>query len=169
VAVLPFLWLTLISLHLWRIRKDGGLAAPEEAEAERIPSSPWLFRAELTVGLLTVSLLFCLAFFIPAPLADRADSLHPPNPAKAPWYFVGIHEMVSYSATLGGVLIPLWVGLFLFFAPVLDRAKQAAGKWFERERLTLNMVFALILIGQLVMIVIGQWFRVKNWALTVPW
>ena len=62
VAVLPFLWLTLISLHLWRIRKDGGVAAPEEAEAERIPSSPWLFRAELAVGLLTVSLLFCWLF-----------------------------------------------------------------------------------------------------------
>jgi len=169
VAVLPFLWLTLISLHLWRIRKDGGLAAPEEAEPERIPSSPWLFRAELVVGLLTVSLLFLLAFFIPAPLADRADPLHPPNPAKAPWYFVGIQEVVSYSATFGGVLVPLLVGLFLFFAPVLDRAKQAGGRWFGRGRLTLDMVFALILISQLVMIVIGQWFRGKNWALKVPW
>ena len=88
VAVLPFLWLTLTSLHLWRIRKDGGLAAPEEAEPERIPASPWLFQAELAAGLLTISLLLCLALFIPAPLADRADSLHPPNPAKAPWYFV---------------------------------------------------------------------------------
>ncbi len=169
VAVMPFLWLTLISLHLWRIRKDGGLAAPEEAEPERIPSSPWLFRAELVVGLLTVSMLFLLAFFIPAPLADRADPLHPPNPAKAPWYFVGIQEVVSYSATFGGVLVPLLVGLFLFFSPVLDRAKQAGGRWFGRGRLTLNMVFALILISQLVMIVIGQWFRGKNWALKVPW
>lgn len=169
VAVLPFLWLILTSLHLWRIRKDGGLAAPEEAEPEGIPSSPWLFRAELAVGLLTVSLLFCLAFFIPALLADRADPLHPPNPAKAPWYFVGIQEMVSYSATFGGVLVPLLIALFLFFAPALDRTKQTAGSWFGRGRLTVNIMFGLILLSQLGMIVIGQWFRANNWVLKVPW
>ncbi len=169
VSVLPFLWVTLTSLHLWRIRKDGGLAAPEENESNRLPSSPSLYRAELTVGLLTLILLFSLSLLIGAPLSDRADPLHPPNPAKAPWYFVGIQEMLSHSATLGGVVIPALIGLFLVFSPILDRSKETGGKWFGRERLILNLTFALIFLGQLFLIVVGQWFRTKNWVFKVPW
>ncbi len=169
VAVFPFLWAVLTSLHLWRIRKDGGLAAPEEGKPIKLPSSPALYRAELTVALLTLSLLFLLSLFIGAPLSDRADPLHPPNPAKAPWYFVGIQEMLSHSATLGGVIVPALIGLFLVVSPIIDQSKGTGGRWFERERLTLNLAFALILLGQVFLIIIGQWFRGKNWILGPPW
>ncbi len=169
VAALPFLWSILTSLHVWRIRKDGGLAAPEEENPERLPSSPWLFRSEMAVALLTFSLLLALSFFINAPLSGRADPLHPPNPAKAPWYFVGIQEMVSHSAFLGGVVVPFFIALFLFFAPVLDWAKQARGKWFGKERVTFNLIFVLILLSQIIMIVTGEWFRTKNWIFKFPW
>jgi quinol-cytochrome oxidoreductase complex cytochrome b subunit len=169
VTVLPALWSILISLHLWRIRKDGGLAAPREDNPERLSSSPWLFRAELAVGLLTLCFLLVLGFFIDAPLASRADPLHPPNPAKAPWYFVGIQEMVSYSATWGGVAAPLFMALFLFLTPVLDRVKEADGQWFHKKRRIFNMIFAAILFSQIAMVVVGQWFRTKNWEFKVPW
>jgi quinol-cytochrome oxidoreductase complex cytochrome b subunit len=169
VAVLPFLWGILISLHLWRIRKDGGLAAPEEEKPERVPSSPWLFRAELAAGLLTLSLLLSLAFFIDAPLSSRADPLHPPNPAKAPWYFVGIQEMVSHSAILGGVAAPLLIVLFLLLTPFLDRSEKTAGRWFARSRWFFNSAFTLIVLSQVAMIIIGQWFRAKNWIFKFPW
>jgi quinol-cytochrome oxidoreductase complex cytochrome b subunit len=169
VAVLPFLWAILTSLHLWRIRKDGGLAAPEEEKPVRLPSSPLLFRAELSVAFLTLALLFSLSLFIGAPLSDRADPLHPPNPAKAPWYFVGIQEMLSHSATLGGVVIPALIGLFLVLSPVIDRSKGHGGKWFGKGRLTLTVLFALIFLGQFFMIIIGQWFRTKNWIFKFPW
>lgn len=169
VAALPFLWITLVSLHIWRIRKDGGLAAPEDADSTRLPSSPWLFRAEVAVGLLTFALILFLCFFIEAPLSSRADPLHPPNPAKAPWYFVGIQEMVSYDAIIGGVIIPGLIALFLLFSPMLDRSKAQGGKWFERKRLSLNLIFALILLSQMVMIIVGQWFRAKNWIFKIPW
>jgi quinol-cytochrome oxidoreductase complex cytochrome b subunit len=169
VAVLPILWAILTSLHIWRIRKDGGLAAPEEENPEKLPSSPWLFRAELTVGLLTLCLLLALSLFINAPISGRADPFHPLNPAKAPWYFVGIQEMVSYSATWGGLVVPLLIGLFLLLAPALDRTKQLGGRWFSRERLAINMIFALVLLSQICMIIVGQWFRTKNWGLKLPW
>ena len=169
VAILPFLWATLTSLHLWRIRKDGGLAAPEEEKASRLPSSPLLFRAELTVAFLTLALLFLLSLFIGAPLSDRADPLHPPNPAKAPWYFVGIQEMLSHSATLGGVVIPAFIGLFLVFSPIIDQSKGPGGNWLGKGRLALNVVFALIFSGQFFMIIVGQWFRTKNWVFKFPW
>lgn len=169
VAVLPFLWVTLTSLHLWRIRKDGGLAAPEEVKPVRLPSSPLLYRGELAAVFLTLTLLFSLSLFIGAPLVDRADALHPPNPAKAPWYFVGIQEMLSHSTILGGVVIPVLMGLFLVFSPVMDRSKGSGGKWFGKERLMLNLIFVLIFLGQFFMIIVGQWFRTKNWVLKFPW
>lgn len=168
-AVLPFLYMFFVSLHLWRIRKDGGLAAPEETDSLKIVSSPVLFRAELTIGLLTLSLLLILSFVIDAPLAGRADALHPPNPAKAPWYFIGIQEMVSHSTMIGGVIIPAAIGLFLALCPMLDRSKTSGGRWFGRERLAFNLVFGLILLSQVVLIVVGQWFRSENWIFKYPW
>ena len=169
VSVLPFLWATLTSLHLWRIRKDGGLAAPEEEKTSRVPSSPLLFRSELAVALLTLVLLFSLSLFVGAPLSDRADPLHPPNPAKAPWYFVGIQEMLSHSATLGGVVLPALIGLFLVFSPVVDRSKEPGGKWFGKGRLVINVVFALTFLSQIFFIIVGQWFRTTNWVFKFPW
>jgi len=169
VAILPFLWTLLTSLHLWRIRKDGGLAAPEEEKPIRLPSSPWLYRAELTVVCLTLALLFSLSLFMNAPLTDRADPLHPPNPAKAPWYFVGIQEMLSHSATLGGIVLPALIGIFLVFSPIMDRSKGTGGGWFGKERLTLNLIFVLIFLGQFFLIIVGQWFRTKNWVFRIPW
>jgi quinol-cytochrome oxidoreductase complex cytochrome b subunit len=169
VAFLPSLWVFLVALHLWRIRKAGGLATFEGPDSERIASSPILFKAELAVGLLTFSLLLALALFIEAPLSGRADPLRPPNPAKAPWYFVGIQEMVSHSALIGGIVVPLLIGLFLVLGPVLDRSKLPGGQWFAKKRLILNLVFTFIILSQTIAIVVGHWFRVKNWLFKFPW
>ena len=170
IAVLPSLWAIFTSLHLWRIRKDGGLALSEEREEEnRAPSSPWLFRAELAVFLMTISFLLLLSFFIEVPLSARADPLHPPNPAKAPWYFVGIQEMVSHSAIIGGVVAPLLIVSFLVLAPFWDRTEKTAGRWFAKTRWFFNSAFALIVLSQVAMIFIGQWFRAKNWIFKFPW
>lgn len=169
VAVLPALYTLFASLHLWRIRKDGGLAAPEDTDSAKVPSTPVLFRAELTVALFTLSALLAVSLLLDAPLAGRADPLRPPNPARAPWYFVGIQEMVSHSAIIGGVVVPLFIGLFLFLSPLLDRSRETAGRWFARERLAFNLMLILVLSSQIALIVIGQWFRSKNWAFAVPW
>jgi quinol-cytochrome oxidoreductase complex cytochrome b subunit len=169
VAFLPSLWVFLVALHLWRIRKAGGLATFEGPDSEKIASSPILFKAELAVGLLTLSFLLALSLFIEAPLSGRADPLRPPNPAKAPWYLVGIQEMVSHSALVGGIVVPLLIGLFLVLIPVLDRSKLTGGKWFVKERLILNLVFAFIILSQTAAIVVGHWFRAKNWLFKFPW
>jgi quinol-cytochrome oxidoreductase complex cytochrome b subunit len=134
----------------------------------------WLNALLLVASALTLSLTLVLAYRgwkenrVLHP-SDRADPLHPPNPAKAPWYFVGIQEMLSHSATLGGIVIPALIGLFLFFSPLLDRSKEAGGRWFGRGRLTLNLTFALIFLGQFCLIIVGQWFRTKNWVFKFPW
>jgi quinol-cytochrome oxidoreductase complex cytochrome b subunit len=169
VAAVPFLWVALTSLHLWRVRKDGGLAAPDSSGEARIPASPLLFRAELMVAFSTLAILLALALFIDPPLVGRADPLRPPNPAKAPWFFVGIQEMVSYSAIAGGLLVPGLIALFLLLCPFIDRSQGSGGRWFARQRLSLNVVFILIGVSQVVFIIIGQFFRAKNWTFMTPW
>ncbi len=167
-GTIPPLIVALVFLHMWRIRKDGGLAGSAGATRERLPASPWLYQAGGAAALLTLSVLLILALFVHAPIAERADAFHPPNPAKAPWYFVGFQEMVSHSAFLGGVVAPTLMGLFLFFVPLLDRSASPGGKWFARDRRLLNLILVVILLCQLVFIVVGYWFRGMNWQFQTP-
>ncbi len=67
---------------------------------------PNLLLAELFVFVLTVSLILLVSLAFNAPLEQPVNVMHPPNPAKAPWYFLGLQEMVSYSAFWGGIGIP---------------------------------------------------------------
>jgi hypothetical protein len=95
-----------------------------------VPSMPHLFYAELGVLMFTTLVCLALAFWSDAPLKELANPLVPENPAKAPWYFLGLQEIVSFSAFTGGIGIPMlvWVGLGLI--PFLDREKQGTGEWF---------------------------------------
>ncbi len=167
-GAIPIALVVLSSLHLWRIRKDGGLAAAAREPDDKLPTNPWLYRAEGAVVLLTLTILLALTLFIDAPIYERADPLHPPNPARAPWYFVGAQEMVSHSAFLGGVVAPTLIALFLLLAPMLDRSHAPGGHWFGREKRWLNLVFLSILMSQIAFIIVGQWFRASNWQFYIP-
>ncbi len=164
----PVLMMVLVSLHLWRVRKDGGLALPPEDDRERLPVRPWLYRAEAMVFFFTLALIVGLTLIFDAPIYERANPSHPPNPAKSPWYFIGFQEMVGYSALFGGVVAPALIGLFMVLAPFADRSRSAAGRWFAPDRRGWNLLFILLLLSQLVFLVLGQWFRGKNWALIWP-
>jgi hypothetical protein len=91
---------------------------------------PHLFYAELAVLMLT--LLLCLAFSVAwdAPLKEIANPAVPENPAKAPWYYLGLQEMVSYSAFMGGFGIPIIVIMGLGLIPFLEQETTGTGKWF---------------------------------------
>lgn len=168
VGLTPLALLTLVSLHLWRVRKDGGLALPPAAEEDRLPARPWLYRAEGAVALATLGGLLLLTRWFHSPIYERANPLHPPNPAKAPWYFIGFQEMVSYSAWFGGVVAPTLIGLFLLAVPFLDRSQTPGGIWFCRDRWHFNLLFVLIGLSQIAFIVIGQWLRGANWQFIRP-
>ncbi len=109
-----------------------------------------------------------LALALDAPLSERADPAHPPNPAKAPWYFVGFQEMVSHSALVGGVLVPLALALLLLLVPLIDRTDSPAGIWLARDRWWHNLIFLTILASQIAFIVVGGWLRGPNWTLILP-
>ena len=91
---------------------------------------PHLFYAEAAVFMLTTFVCVALALIADAPLKELANAAVPENPAKAPWYFLGLQELVSFSAFMGGTGIPALVLVGLGLIPYLDRETEGTGEWF---------------------------------------
>jgi quinol-cytochrome oxidoreductase complex cytochrome b subunit len=168
VMVLPIALVMAMAVHFWRIRKDGGLARPADADRrvaaepdvypvfteapqktyhlaavvrgtspavgrgpeKSLPSLPHVFYAEAAVFMVTVLICLGLSLVWDAPLKEIANPLVPENPAKAPWYFLGLQELVAYSAFMGGIGIPSIVIIGLLLIPYLDRETDGTGEWF---------------------------------------
>ncbi len=134
-----------------------------------VPSYPNALYAVGALSMLTVAVMLLLGYLFDAPLSEIANPLVPENPAKAPWYFLGLQELVGYSAFMGGVGIPAIVVLGLALIPYLDREKEETGRWFSGRsgaRVTLRSLLFTILVtvGMLVFTVNFGWMR--NWELT---
>jgi len=131
-------------------------------------SWPNLLVAELFVFVVTVAALLLVSLLFNAPLEEPVNILHPPNPAKAPWYFLGLQELVSYSAFWGGVGIPGLEVLLLMLVPYIDRKVSGVGKWFAKERFLANTLFITFALLNVIFIIIGTFFRGPNWNLVSP-
>jgi quinol-cytochrome oxidoreductase complex cytochrome b subunit len=110
-----------------------------------------------------------LSLLFNAPLEEPVNVMHPPNPAKAPWYFLGLQELVSYSAFWGGVGIPGLEVLLLLLVPYLDRKPVGVGVWFAKERMLANTAFLTFALLNVMFIIIGTFFRGPNWGFVSPW
>ena len=132
-------------------------------------SWPNLFLAELFTFVVTLSASLVLSLLFNAPLEEPVNALHPPNPAKAPWYFLGLQEMVSYSAFWGGIGVPGIFVLLLLGTPYMDRSTKGVGKWFSRDRLLANTIFITFVVANIIFVIIGTFFRGANWAFVTPW
>ncbi len=132
-------------------------------------SWPNLLQSELLVLLLTIAVILLVSVFFNAPLEEPVNVMHPPNPAKAPWYFLGLQEMVSYSAFWGGIGIPTIEVIILLLVPYLDRGTAGVGRWFAKERLLANSLFVTFVIINVVLMIIGTLFRGPNWEFVSPW
>ncbi len=120
-------------------------------------------------SMVTVLAMLILGVLYDAPLREMANPAVPENPAKAPWYFLGLQELVSYSAFMGGVGIPAIVVLGLALVPYLDREKEDVGLWFSGARgrrvaLSSALLGATVVIGMLWFTVSYGWLR--NWEST---
>ena len=146
----------------------GPLIKVGKLEDDTVFSWPNLLVAELFVLLLTIAGVMLVSFFFNAPLEQPVNVMHPPNPAKAPWYFLGLQEQVSYSAFWGGIGIPGIELLLLLLVPYIDRGKEGVGRWFARQRIFANSVFLLFVIVNIYLIVIGTFFRGANWQFVSP-
>ncbi|PID91011.1 MAG: cytochrome B6 [Bacteroidetes bacterium] len=165
VIFLPLTLLLLTGWHFWRIRKDGGLSRPLKCKTgESWLAWPVLMWTEAALFLVTLLTVFVLGLLFNAPLLEMADPLHPGNPAKSPWYFLGIQELVSYSAFTGGFLVPVLYLIFLFSIPFKDREKESIGLWFGSKPalgwvLWSALASALFVILQLFVMIRFGWLR----------
>jgi quinol-cytochrome oxidoreductase complex cytochrome b subunit len=124
----------LAALHLWRVRSDGGLARPGNEDCAMVPAWPHLVVREGVVVLGIIAAITACALLVDAPLGPPADALRPSNPEKAPWYFLGMQEMVSYSAVVGGFLFPAALAALLLLLPFFDRGDQDVGRYLGADR-----------------------------------
>jgi len=174
IVLLPLVAGVLIGLHLWRIRKDGGLSRPLDEEANipgdpqrgdgTILSWPTALWAETAVLFLVLGVVLLAGYLFDAPLLGIADPTSPENPAKSAWYFLGIQELVSYSAFSGGILLPVILVVGLAVIPILDREEQNFGVWFSGppgRRVTLRAaIFAAGAVSLMVAVpVMFGWLR----------
>ncbi len=218
VFVLPVIVLVLFAYHMWRIRKDGGLAAVEplhqaravrptaptptktyaifgltrgtsiqtlgttDTEAEDVVfSSPELVRRIVLVFLLVFNVTLLLSIFFDAPLEEAANAAITPNPAKAPWYFLWLQELVASTTIrvggltisggfIGGILVPGVLLLLIAAWPFLDRSPRSAeGVWFAPERRRQNLVFTVLALGMIALILLSMYCRGPSWGFYWPW
>ena len=169
VIFLPVSMLILLGIHFWRIRKDGGLSRPVRYAEDKGSTNKWyawpvLMWTELALLLLVVMVVLFVALLADAPLLEQANPSFPENPAKSPWYFLGIQELVSYSAFAGGLLIPVLYLVFLFSIPYRDREDKYVGLWFSGKSglkivwCSAAFAFLLVVLQLFVMIRFG-WLR----------
>jgi quinol-cytochrome oxidoreductase complex cytochrome b subunit len=191
VIFLPLLLLVLFSYHMWRVRKDEGLAAVEQfniarkkgevVQPEMVFSSPWVVRRIVLVFMGTFAWVLFLSVFLDSPLEEPASLEWTPNPAKAPWYFLWLQELVTITTIriggitlnggfIGGVIIPGILAALLTIWAFIDKSPaEATGVWFHKSRLVQNLVFTFLVLVIVGMIIFAMYFRGPYWEVYWPW
>jgi len=215
---LPSLVLLLFSYHMWRVRKDGGLACVDHLslaqqkekvvpiksktysllgiasgstvhvetslvneDEHTVHSSPILTRRLAAVTLGTLALAAVLTIIFRAPLEEPANPSVTPNPAKAPWYFLWLQELVTDTtftiggftingALIGGIVIPAILVVWLVVWPYLDKTSvHTVGVWWTKERKKQNIVFLIVVLAVVILTLIGTFMRGPYWDFYWPW
>jgi quinol-cytochrome oxidoreductase complex cytochrome b subunit len=133
------------------------------ADEETLQTFPEvLFRAAVAIEVMAIGLV-TMALLFNAPLEGIADPSHTPNPAKAPWYFLGLQEMLHYfPPVVAGVLVPGLVVMALIVIPYFNINIEAEGVWLKDKQRRLR-------IGGIVVGALGLLFLLLQvWAILIP-
>lgn len=140
VAFIPGTLFILLLWHFWLVRRAGGLVRVEktdqaDAAVPRVPTVPNLIVREAAVGLALLAFVLVVAIVWNAPLLEQANPGMSPNPAKAPWYFLGFQELLLHLHPVFVVFVwPLLGVAALFYLPFWCDSALPAGVWFGSER-----------------------------------
>jgi hypothetical protein len=135
----------------------------EKEPEDTVFTFPWLIIKEVVCCFLVITALAVVSIFFNAPLEELANPSRTPNPAKAPWYFLGLQEMLHYfPPVVAGVLLPTLVVIALLIIPYFEINIKREGLWKSNRELTL-----LILLLSIFAVSIFLWhFHV--WPVLVP-
>ena len=143
----------------------------DEQVSDKIHSWPYFVRFEFVVGLIMMLFLFVWSLAIDAPLEEPANPTMTPNPSKAPWYFLGLQEMLVYfDPWLAGVVLPSLIIVGLMVIPYIDVNPKGNGYYTFKERwfaiVTFFFGFHMLWVLQ---IFIGVFLRGPGWNFFAPW
>lgn len=160
---------SLKTYGLMALAKDVPMRAEVEPEDMEFVW-PHLVYREFICALFVVVVLWFLSLLVGAPLEEAANSSVTPNPAKAPWYFSALQEMLVYfDPWLAGVVIPSIILVGLIALPYIDNNPRGSGEYTFRLRPLAVRFFTFGLILWFALLIIGQIFRGPNWAWYWPW
>ena len=152
--------------RLLTVVKSGSIQDVKATPVDKVHTWPHLLAAEFVSALAMTAFVFVFSVFVHAPLLQLANTNQTPNPSKAPWYFLGLQELLTYfHPMVAGVTLP-GVGLIaLVLAPYLDRnpSNKPEDRKFLTGLMTVHIMFWAVLV------LIGSFFRGPGFNFVLPW
>lgn len=152
--------------RLLTVVKSGSIQDVKATPVDKVHTWPHLLAIEFVAALACTAFTFIFSVFVNAPLLQLANTNQTPNPSKAPWYFLGLQELLTmFHPMVAGVTIP-GVGLiFLILAPYVDRnpSNKPEDRKFAYSLMTIHMMFWAVLV------LIGSFFRGPGFNFVLPW
>ncbi|MGD9721809.1 MAG: hypothetical protein AB7U76_11305, partial [Pirellulales bacterium] len=151
-------------------RAAEGLPPVESLDNEKVLVWPDLVYTELICMIALTAFLLVWGIALQAPLEEPASAVKTPNPSKAPWYFLGLQEMlVYYDPWMAGVVLPSLIIVGLMAIPFLDFNKQGNGYYTIEQRKFSYLIFQFGFLELWVtLIILGTFFRGPNWNIFGP-
>ena len=152
--------------RLLTVVKSGSIQDVKAQPVDKVHTWPHLLAAEFVAALACTAFTFLFSIWVNAPLLQLANNNQTPNPSKAPWYFLGLQELLTmFHPMVAGVTIP-GVGLIvLIFAPYIDKnpSNKPEDRKFAISLMTVHLMFWAVLV------MIGSFFRGPGFNFTLPW
>lgn len=152
--------------RLLTVVKAGSIQDVKATPTDKVSTWPHLLVGEFVASLACLTVLLVLSVYVNAPLLRLANYNETPNPSKAPWYFLGLQELLTmFHPMVAGVTIP-GMGLFiLILAPYLD--KNPSNK--PEDRKVAVTLFSVFMMFWAVLVIIGSFFRGPGFNFIYPW
>jgi len=165
-----FTWYAMREMVLNDRRIAAGEGPIEKAEADRVWVWPDLVYTELISLIVFSVVLIAWSILLKAPLEQPANPSNTPNPSKAPWYFLGLQEMLVYfDPWLAGVVLPSLIIVGLICIPYIDKNPKGNGYFTFAERKAEVTIFLFgFVILWVSLIVLGTFLRGPNWNFFGP-
>ncbi|HYN36422.1 MAG TPA: menaquinol-cytochrome c reductase cytochrome b subunit [Actinomycetota bacterium] len=152
--------------RLLAVVKPEAIQKVERQPMDRVNVWPHLMAAEFVALLVVMAALTFFSVAVDAPLRELANFNQTPNPSKAPWYFLGLQELLRYlHPQVAGVTVPTVIIIALFVAPFLDRNPSTR----PDDRKLAIVIFSFFVLSFAVLTIIGMFFRGPGFNFVYPW
>lgn len=149
------------------VKQDAVVRVQKEPD-DTVMTWPHLLTIEFLAAAAMSVFLLVMGLIVNAPLEEMANPNVTPEVAKAPWYFLGLQELLAYfHPTVAGAIVPLFVLVGAALIPFVDRGNPQAVRPSERK--TAVVLFTLFCAFGLVLTFLGIFFRGPGYAFTLPW